>query len=49
MTAIHAHRIKPFLGEWQLHETFDLMRPAPIFAERRLSIGNDGMGSPHLP
>jgi hypothetical protein len=30
MTAIHAHRIAPFLGEWQLHETFDVMHPAPI-------------------
>src|ERR1039458_1585144 len=30
MTAIHAHRIAPFLGEWQLHETFDVLHPAPI-------------------
>src|SRR6266446_5944126 len=30
MTAIHAHRIEPLLGEWQLHETFDLMHPASI-------------------
>jgi hypothetical protein len=30
MTAIHTHRIEPVLGEWQLHETFDLTHPALI-------------------
>jgi len=30
MTAIHAHRIEPLLGEWHMHDTFGLMHPAPI-------------------
>ncbi|MGC1645679.1 MAG: hypothetical protein WA741_07605 [Candidatus Sulfotelmatobacter sp.] len=37
MTAIHAHRIEPLLGEWQLHETFDLMHLAP-------TVETDGHG-----
>jgi hypothetical protein len=30
MTAIHAHRLEPFLGEWQLREILNPMHPAPI-------------------
>ena len=44
MTAIHAHRIEPLLGEWHMHDTFGLMHPAPILL-RRVSIGNDKSAS----